>query len=376
MKKQLLSLLLLPSVLLAQNVNIPDANFKAYLVGNTSINTNGDSEIQLSEAVAFTGMISCSGLSITNLTGIEAFINLTQLNCSGNPINTLDVSNNTALTLLQCVSNGLSTIDVTANNSLVVLNVGSNSLSSLNITQNPLLQELSFQFNELTSIDISNNPSLVLISGYNNLLTSINLSTALNLTELLCYTNQLTSLNVSANTQLEDLRCGNNSLGSLDISSNPNLIKLSCQNSNLTSLNLKNGNNLNFDFVVAFSNPNLICVEVDNASYSSNNWSGGNFNFETQTIFSENCATFLNVSTNTIDYSINLFPNPAKDQLTIELKVPSQLTVMNLLGELVLRTNLNAGNNTVDVSSYPSGVYLIQVTNEDGSVNQTKFIKE
>ena len=34
----------------AQNVNIPDANFKAYLVGNTSINTNLDSEIQVTEA--------------------------------------------------------------------------------------------------------------------------------------------------------------------------------------------------------------------------------------------------------------------------------------------------------------------------------------
>ena len=40
-----------------QNVNIPDANFKAYLVGNTDINTNEDSEIQISEANAFSGGI-------------------------------------------------------------------------------------------------------------------------------------------------------------------------------------------------------------------------------------------------------------------------------------------------------------------------------
>ena len=39
----------------AQNVNIPDANFKAVLVGNPGINTNGDGEIQVSEAAAFTG---------------------------------------------------------------------------------------------------------------------------------------------------------------------------------------------------------------------------------------------------------------------------------------------------------------------------------
>ena len=38
----------------AQNVNIPDPIFKAYLVGNLAINTNADSEIQMSEANAFT----------------------------------------------------------------------------------------------------------------------------------------------------------------------------------------------------------------------------------------------------------------------------------------------------------------------------------
>ena len=34
-----------------QDVNIPDVNFKEYLVGEPLINTNGDSEIQLSEAL-------------------------------------------------------------------------------------------------------------------------------------------------------------------------------------------------------------------------------------------------------------------------------------------------------------------------------------
>jgi len=44
MKKLLLILLCLPMIGFGQNVNIPDANFKGYLVGNTAINTNGDTE--------------------------------------------------------------------------------------------------------------------------------------------------------------------------------------------------------------------------------------------------------------------------------------------------------------------------------------------
>jgi len=70
--------------LYAQNVNIPDANFKAYLVANTAINTNGDTEIQESEAASFTGQIGCSNKGITNMTGLEAFTSLTALQCIQN----------------------------------------------------------------------------------------------------------------------------------------------------------------------------------------------------------------------------------------------------------------------------------------------------
>ena len=48
MKKLLLILLCLPMIGFGQNVNIPEANFKAYLVGNIFINTIGDTEIQVS----------------------------------------------------------------------------------------------------------------------------------------------------------------------------------------------------------------------------------------------------------------------------------------------------------------------------------------
>jgi hypothetical protein len=63
-------------------VNILDANFKKYLVGNKAINTNGDKEIQVSEASVFNRTIDCSFINISNLTGIEAFTALTYLDCN------------------------------------------------------------------------------------------------------------------------------------------------------------------------------------------------------------------------------------------------------------------------------------------------------
>ena len=60
-------------------INIPDTNFKNYLVGNASINTNGDTEIQCTEATAFTGTINVTSSGISNLTGIEGVYKFKQV---------------------------------------------------------------------------------------------------------------------------------------------------------------------------------------------------------------------------------------------------------------------------------------------------------
>src|SRR5690554_1878298 len=57
-------------------VYIPDAIFKNYLLNNEAINTNGDDEIQITEAQSFTGEILVFRMGITDLTGIEAFTSL------------------------------------------------------------------------------------------------------------------------------------------------------------------------------------------------------------------------------------------------------------------------------------------------------------
>ena len=126
MKNLLLALLVLPLVGFGQIVNIPYVNFKKYLVGNKAINTNGDREIQVSEASAFTDTIDCINWNISNLKGIEAFSALTYLACPGNELTSLDVSKNTALTYLYCYSNQLTSLDVSKNTALSGLYCGGN----------------------------------------------------------------------------------------------------------------------------------------------------------------------------------------------------------------------------------------------------------
>ena len=247
MKTTLLLILLFTSpLLIAQNVYIPDANFKAYLVGNTYINTNGDTEIQVSEASSFIGEIDCGGFNISDLTGIEAFTALTHLDCGGNQLTSLDVSQNTALNTLFCYSNQLTSLNVTQNTALNTLFCYSNQLPSLNVTQNTVL------------------------------------------TELLCHNNQLTSLDVSQNTALTYLDCAINQLTSLDVSQNIFLEYIWCGANQLTCLNIANGNNNVFGFGdYLFSvNPSLNCIQVDDAAWSTANWT---INIDPQQYFSEDC---------------------------------------------------------------------------------------
>ena len=275
MKKLLLILLCLPLIGFGQNVNIPDANFKACLVGNSSINTNGDTEIQLSEANSFNGTISCSGMNIADLTGIEDFTDLTFLNCNDNQLTSLDVSNNTALNNLMCGDNQLTSLDVSTNLALEYLLCYNNSLTSLDVSQNTALTSLRFNNNQLTSLDVSAN---------------------LALTYLDCDNNQLTSLDVSNNTALNYLYCPYNQLTSLDVSNNTALYTLFCNNNQLTSLDVRNGNNINWLFDDGFffgctNNPSLTCIEVDNDAWSTANLTVANFNIDAQHYFSNNCST-------------------------------------------------------------------------------------
>jgi len=117
----------------AQNVNIPDPFFKSYLLSNVNINTNGDTEIQSSEANSFTGTIYCDKAFISDLTGIEAFTSIHTLYCAINQLTSLDVTQNTFLTTLLCYNNQLTSLDVSQNVFLTHLQCEDNQLECLNV---------------------------------------------------------------------------------------------------------------------------------------------------------------------------------------------------------------------------------------------------
>ncbi len=287
MKTLLLSIALIYTVNInAQIVNIPDASFKAYLVGASYINTNLDTEIQVSEASAYTGMIACFNFpTVSDLTGIEAFTSITSLTCN-NDLTFLDVSQNIALTQLDCSGNQLTSLNVSNNLALNALWCNNNQLTSLDFSNNLALTNLECRDNQLTSLDVSHNTGLGFLNCNFNQLTSLDVSNNLALKKLYCNNNQLTSLDVSHNTDLIELSTYNNQLTSLDVANNTVLNYFDCDHNQLECLNIKNGNNSNFTSFYAGSNINLTCIEADDVAWSTANLT----NIDAGASFSTNCG--------------------------------------------------------------------------------------
>lgn len=374
-------------------INIPDPNFKAYLVGNLNINTNGDTEIQCSEAVAYTGQILCGNLGISDLTGIEAFVNITDLQAPNNSLTSLDVSSNTGLVKLFLFNNQLSTLDLSPNTVLSQLTLYDNQLTSIDVSNNTALTVLLLDHNQLTSIDLSNNPVLISLTLNDNLLTSIDLSNNPVINQLTVHNNQLASLDITQNPSLTSLYASNNQLTaldlsnnaalvglvtsgnqltSLDLSNNPALTQIACNDNQLTSLNLANGNNTAFVAIQAQNNLNLTCIQVDDAAYSTANWTGTNFQFDSWAGFSEDCTMGID------DFSesgIIMYPNPAGNFVKLSgLPQNTIIRIIDLNGKIVYEKSADS-QIILNTAGLATGIYIVQIENNDRTIQKKLIIK-
>ncbi len=93
---------------LLNETNFPDTNFRSYL---EQFDTDGDGSLRRKEIESIIN-IYCSLRSIRSLAGINYFPHLEILDCFGNQIDDLDLSNNTKLRKLDCSSNRITTLDI------------------------------------------------------------------------------------------------------------------------------------------------------------------------------------------------------------------------------------------------------------------------
>jgi hypothetical protein len=228
-KNVLLLLLLFTGMVNAQIVNIPDANLKTRLLAasasiyiarnasdqNMKIDVNDDGEIQETEALAvYTLNIQSSG--IVDLSGIEAFSNLRNLFTSNNP--------------------GVGNFNYSVFINLINLQCSGNNMTQLNVNSLVNLIGLNCSGNQLTQLEVGNLTNLISLFCGSNQLTQLDVSNLVNLAELFCGYNLLTQLDVSNITNLVDVNCAHNSLTTLNITGLVNLFRLNCEYNQLTSI--------------------------------------------------------------------------------------------------------------------------------------------
>ena len=229
---------------------IPDDSFENFLEANNMGDGIPNNDSVLTNKINEQKDLDLKYCNITDLTGIEDFINLKNLTIdgsSGNFISDIDLSKNTELLSLNCMYNPISSIDL------------SNNLN---------LRSITFSFTNVSAIDFSNNELLESIAAVQS---------------------PLTALDLSNNPQLTFLSCSNTEVIELDLSANSNLTFLYCSDSPLEQLDLRNGNNGVLTNIIANNNPNLSCISVDDASWCSSNWLGFSYEFDNQVTFSNNC---------------------------------------------------------------------------------------
>ncbi len=326
----LLVCIAVPFIATGQTTSIPDPNFEQAL-----IDLGIDSDGQVNGSVATEDItpvtsLDVSSRNIQNLTGIEGFSNLEDLDCSSNLLQSLNLSNNVNLQSLICTGNQIDALSLRDNPELTYLGAGNNRIGGLNLSDNPKLEQVFLD---------------------ENLLTTLNVKSNVNLKVLDCSANLLQTLNVTDNKLLEQLDFSSNSIPTIDLYENFYLAYLDISDNPLTSIILFNlirlrefhaeGNDLltridfnqthaPLEYISCHDNENLAVIDVRGTS----------------------ALQYLNCSGNQLaelDLSQNAFLESLYCQdnklTTLDLSLNDKLAFVRCDGNLLEEFNLKNGQN-------------------------------
>lgn len=271
----------------AQNIDFPDPNFKYLLVNTpcwdpnddfnyTDVDTNDDGEISIEEAELVQNLRSCISTStptITNIEGIEFFVNLEDLDLCYENLGSVDLSQNSNLKNLYFRDCEIASLDLSQLINLEILRLFEVIIPSVNLETNPNLQRISITDNPLlTTIDISNNNALIELAISGTEITEIDLSQNSLLNSLNIESTPITSIDLSQIPNLTILNLNSTPIASLDFSQIPDLTSLKIDDSLITSLDLSllpdlevlSAVNCQIDFQDFSQNPNLDFLNLRN----------------------------------------------------------------------------------------------------------------
>jgi hypothetical protein len=133
--------------------------------------------------------------------------------------------------------------------------------------------------------------------------------------------------------------------------------------------------------VIYDSYGNGICCGEDGDGYYRILDEGGNVIINGNGEFTDMTYSILSVEQggsvgemSTSTYKV--YPNPAKDVLTIKGENMSQVMIYNSLGQMVKSIETNDDIVDVNVENFQNGMYFINIINKDGRMSSRKVIVE
>lgn len=135
---------------------IPDSNFEAALVA-LDLDDEVDGSVLTSRIIGVT-RLDLEAEGISDLTGIEDFVALLDLNVRNNTLASLDLSSNTELLFVWAEDNELTSINLGTNPNIEKVGASGNNLEGLTVTEYTTLQLLDLANNNIGSMDVSTLP--------------------------------------------------------------------------------------------------------------------------------------------------------------------------------------------------------------------------
>ncbi len=375
----------------AQIINFPDPSFKNYLVNATysdsssgtygiPIDTNGDGEIQVSEALAVR-QLNINGNTITSFEGIEFFSNIKELRTNSTLITELDVSVLPNLQTLFCRS----TPTLASINFNGLSNIYTIVLSDLGITEIDLsglpVRRVEITNTQLITIDFSNLSNLTEIRSTNSIVENIITTGCTSLRQLYTSNSNITSLDLSTNSNLEYLSVNDCNLSTLDISGLSSLKILYAFNNSLSNFEYGNNDALrkidlslnDFTTLNLHSLPSLTEIDISKNSISSINFGSGlealikldlNDNSLSSINLSSGLESVQNINLdNNLLSSINLNSGlESLKSIRLNNNSISSLEIAGLI-ELYMLTVGNNGLNNINLSNLPNLTSLSVTSN-------------
>ncbi|GAC1372053.1 MAG: hypothetical protein NVS3B25_21830 [Hymenobacter sp.] len=133
------------------------------------------------------------------------------------------------------------------------------------------------------------------------------------------------------------------------------------------------------DYLTAFGRLRAVCVSPQGRVYvgtSNRDGRGAPAATDDRILVLENRAYAATATRPAVGFSFDLFPNPARRQVTVRLPAPgARLTVRDLLGRPVLTLHPLAATAVLDVASLRPGTYLVQAEGPAGRATRKLVVE-